>query len=173
MDRARDQALGARPGVRRERSHPAWQPTLGAWIEGTGVRFRVWAPETSVVEVVFDRLGPAPTTLEAFHDGTHGTWVPGVGAGARYTYRLDSGPALPDPASRCQPDGVHGASAVVDPSTFGWTDQGWAGATRADLVLYELHIGTFTPEGTFAAAARRLGHRDQRGLRRRPASGLR
>jgi maltooligosyltrehalose trehalohydrolase len=82
--------------------------------------------------------------------------VEGVGAGDRYRYRVDGAGPFPDPASRAQPDGVHGASAVVDAARFGWTDQAWAGVAPERLVLYELHVGTFTPEGTWRAAIERL-----------------
>jgi maltooligosyltrehalose trehalohydrolase len=77
--------------------------------------------------------------------------VPSVGAGARYLYRLDGYVERPDPASRSQPDGVHGPSEVVDPTEFEWTDGAWFGHTLADYVIYELHVGTFTDEGTFDA----------------------
>jgi maltooligosyltrehalose trehalohydrolase len=82
--------------------------------------------------------------------------LPQVPEGQRYAYRLDGGPERPDPCSLWQPEDVHGPSAVVRPDTFRWTDAGWKGVARPDLVLYELHIGTFTPEGTFAAAIPRL-----------------
>jgi maltooligosyltrehalose trehalohydrolase len=79
-----------------------------------------------------------------------------VPEGQRYAYRLDGGPERPDPCSRWQPDGVHRPSAVLFPERFPWTDHGWAGLPREDLVFYELHVGTFTPEGTFDAVRRRL-----------------
>jgi maltooligosyltrehalose trehalohydrolase len=81
---------------------------------------------------------------------------PDVPDGQRYAYRLDNGPERPDPASLWQPDGVHGPSAVFRPERFAWTDHGWAGVCREDLVIYELHTGTFTPEGTFEAIIPRL-----------------
>jgi maltooligosyltrehalose trehalohydrolase len=77
-------------------------------------------------------------------------------SGQRYAYRLDGGPDRPDPCSLWQPDGVHGASAVVFPAEFNWTDASWLGVRREDLVFYELHVGTFTPEGTFDAVIPRL-----------------
>jgi maltooligosyltrehalose trehalohydrolase len=77
--------------------------------------------------------------------------VDGLEPGARYSYRLDHGDPRPDPASRFQPDGVHAASQIIDPSTFPWTDQTWKGAVLRDTVVYELHAGTYTYEGTFAA----------------------
>src|SRR5205085_10584111 len=80
-----------------------------------------------------------------------------AGAGTRYRYRLDGGDAFPDPASRAQPDGVHDPSEVVDSTDFAWTDGDWKGVAMEDLVVYELHVGTFTPEGTFESAISRLG----------------
>src|SRR5262249_44460901 len=79
--------------------------------------------------------------------------VPSVGAGTLYRYRFDDDPAsFPDPASRAQPFGPHGPSQIVDPSMFAWTDQSWRGLRLEGQVLYELHVGTFTPEGTWRAA---------------------
>ncbi len=77
-------------------------------------------------------------------------------AGDDYRFVLDDGRRFPDPCSRCQPEGVRGPSRVVDPAAFAWTADGWTGLRRDALVIYELHVGTFTPEGTFAAAAGRL-----------------
>jgi maltooligosyltrehalose trehalohydrolase len=133
-----------------------WRPTLGAWLEPRGVRFRVWAPDAKAVRVIFERPGRKGVSLERFIDGTFGTLVAEAKAGDRYRYELDGGNAFPDPASRFQPEGVHGPSEIVDPHRFTWTDSGWPGVPRDDLVLYELHVGTFTPAGTFSAAAQRL-----------------
>ena len=74
----------------------------------------------------------------------------------RYGYRLDGVGPFPDPASRYQPEGVHGPSQIVDAGSFAWDDRSWHGIPRSDLVIYELHVGTFSPEGTFAGAADRL-----------------
>jgi len=82
--------------------------------------------------------------------------VDGIQLGDRYFYRLDGGDSRPDPASRFQPDGVHKASQVVDPSTFSWTDQSWKGVALRDSVFYELHVGTYTREGTLSALIRHL-----------------
>jgi maltooligosyltrehalose trehalohydrolase len=82
---------------------------------------------------------------------------PEVPPGQRYAYQLDGGPERPDPCSLWQPEGVHGPSAVVRPDRFRWTDHGWSGVARGELVFYELHVGTFTPEGTFEAVMPRLG----------------
>src|SRR5262249_29310787 len=78
------------------------------------------------------------------------------GPGDRYRYRVDGRGPFPDPASRFQPEGVHGPSEVVDPHAFAWSDAGWHNVPREDLVLYELHVGTFSPEGTFAGVEAKL-----------------
>jgi maltooligosyltrehalose trehalohydrolase len=122
-----------------------------------GVRFRVWAPSTSQLALVIHD-GRAAGTHEMPRDG-EGVFdliVDGAAAGDRYAYRLDTGDVRPDPASRFQPDGVHGPSQVIDPCAFRWTDDRWRGRPPGDRILYELHIGTFTPEGTFEAAAAKL-----------------
>jgi len=95
--------------------------------------------------------------LSAETGGYFSAAAPEARAGKRYRFRLDADDRLyPDPASRFQPDGPHGPSQVVDPSTFIWTDDNWPGVTPAGQVLYEMHVGTFTPEGTWDAAAREL-----------------
>ncbi|HEU0014046.1 MAG TPA: malto-oligosyltrehalose trehalohydrolase, partial [Longimicrobium sp.] len=134
-----------------------WTP--GARIVPGGVELRVWAPASRRVDVVVygpdaERVAP----LDAGQDGWFAGVVQGIGAGARYKLRLDEGDAFPDPASRAQPEGVHGASEVVDPAAFRWTDDGWRGLDPDGLVIYELHVGTATPEGTFDALIPRLDH---------------
>jgi maltooligosyltrehalose trehalohydrolase len=129
--------------------------TWGARIEPGGVRFRVWAPDARTVEVVPEG-STARHAMQPEPDGVFEAIVPGLGAGDRYRLSLDGGPPMPDPASRFQPEGVHGPSQVVDPEAFAWTDDRFPGVPLEDLVLYELHVGTFTPEGTFSAAAARL-----------------
>jgi maltooligosyltrehalose trehalohydrolase len=137
-----------------------WRPSLGAWPEAGGVRFRVWAPERRTVALVLEVPGKEPTApaLERDRDGYWSALVPGLPAGALYRYRLDGEGPFPDPASRFQPEGVHGPSRVVDPSRFAWQATGWTGISLEDLVVYELHVGTFSPEGTFEGAASRLEH---------------
>jgi maltooligosyltrehalose trehalohydrolase len=121
--------------------------------DGT-TNFRVWAPKCRRVAVVVEN----GATIEL--KSQPGGYFAGSGlatAGARYRYRLDDDPTLyADPVSRFQPDGPHGPSQVVDPAAFKWTDAGWQGLKPAGQVFYELHIGTYTREGTFAAAAREL-----------------
>jgi maltooligosyltrehalose trehalohydrolase len=137
----------------------AWCPSLGAWPEGEGVSFRVWAPRATTLEVVVER--PDAETLVAplskAFDGSFRGLVPGARAGDRYRYRVDQRGPFPDPASRYQPEGVHGPSQVVDPREFPWSDADWQGIGAEELVIYELHVGTFSPEGTFEGAAKRLG----------------
>ncbi len=133
-----------------------WRPSLGAWVEGAGVRFRVWAPERRRVEVVVEGEDAASVSLDRDASGYWEGLAPRLGSGALYRYRLDGEGPFPDPASRFQPRGVHGPSQVVDPGTFAWTDGGWSGVALEDAVVYELHVGAFTPRGTFAATAERL-----------------
>jgi len=132
---------------------------IGAEATPEGVRFRVWAPIRKRVEVVFEEAAeewPVEFDLTPEEDGYFSGLVPQAGAGALYRYRLDGGDAFPDPASRFQPQGPHGPSQVVDPSSFEWTDRDWKGIGRDGQVIYEMHVGTFTPEGTWEAAAREL-----------------
>ena len=131
---------------------------FGAEVVDGGARFRVYAPKRKRVEVVIESgpLAGRAAPLDRAGDGWFSGFVAEVRSGIRYRYRLDGGDAFPDPASRFQPDGPHGASEIVDPNTFAWTDQAWRGIELAGQVLYELHIGTFTKEGTYAAAMREL-----------------
>ena len=122
---------------------------LGAVLYETGTTFRVWAPRCRAVEVVIE--GRRPTPLNSRADGLFELALPGVGPSTRYQYRLDGERYRPDPASRHQPEGVHGPSVVVDGAGATWTDQGFRGHALADLVFYELHVGTFTAAGTFEA----------------------
>ena len=130
---------------------------FGAEVTLTGTRFKVWAPKHGQLSLhLTDRAEPVP--FESLDDGWHRVEVEGVGAGARYGIVLPDGTVVPDPASRYQPDDVHGFSEVVDPSAFPWTDRDWIGRPWEEAIIYELHIGTFTPAGTFRAAMERLDH---------------
>jgi malto-oligosyltrehalose trehalohydrolase len=136
----------------------AHEMPFGAAVAGDGsVRFRLWAPAAAQVGVV---LGDGERTLamEPMADGWHGARVAGLAPGTTYAFRVDEGEPVPDPASRFQPRDVNGPSAIVDPRAFEWPDGAWRGRPWHEAVLYELHIGTFTPEGTFAAAEARLDH---------------
>ena len=145
------------------RHHPGartWTPSLGAWPGPDGIHFRVWAPDRTSVELVLTSQN-APsvrTVLSPAADGMFTGVVSGAVPGTRYQYLLDGDGPYPDPASRFQPEGVHGPSAIVDPRVFRWSDEGWRGIPLSATILYELHVGTFTPEGTFAAAAERLSY---------------
>lgn len=122
---------------------------------GAGTHFRVWAPAVREVTVVFED-GARALHLEHERGGYFSGLSAQAGPGTRYRFRLDGKEAFPDPASRWQPEGPHGPSEVVDPDAFAWTDQAWRGVTPRGQVLYEMHVGTFTPEGTYAAAERHL-----------------
>lgn len=129
-----------------------WPLDLGACVLGaSSVRFRVWAPRASTVGVhVLGRDGPpAPLTAsdDGYFEGTVADTVPGM----RYRYVLDGRVERPDPASRFQPEGVHGPSEVVDPNEFQWSDAHWRGRPLDRMIIYELHVGTFTTAGTFEA----------------------
>jgi maltooligosyltrehalose trehalohydrolase len=132
-----------------------------------GVHFRVWAPQRRRVEVVLEstdhREGPA-VALEIEAGGYFSGRVPAAHPGSRYRFRLDEGQAFPDPASRFQPEGPHGPSQVIDPGRFPWKDRGWKGLKLPGQVIYELHLGTFTPAGTWEAAAQRLPELAQTGV---------
>jgi maltooligosyltrehalose trehalohydrolase len=115
--------------------------------------FRVWAPRRQSVEVVLEGGGGGELAAEG---NGYFSLTASAPAGARYRFRLDGAAALyPDPASRFQPEGPHGPSEVIDPA-FAWTDGGWPGVGPRGRVVYEMHVGTFTPEGTFRAAAGQL-----------------
>ncbi len=125
---------------------------------GGGVHFRVWAPAspTAAIELQPRDGGAARTVaLTSEADGYFSGLVAEARVGDRYKVRVATG-AFPDPASRFQPDGPHGASQVVDPNGFAWTDRNFRARPERNLVLYELHLGTFTPEGTWRAAQERL-----------------
>jgi maltooligosyltrehalose trehalohydrolase len=124
-----------------------------------GVHFRVWAPKRTRVEIVLEGGSGAGATLLCKQEagGYFRGQAPQAGTGTLYRFRLDGGPDLyPDPASRAQPAGPHGPSQVVDPSTFAWSDAAWSGVGPAGQIIYEMHVGTFTPEGTWAAAMAEL-----------------
>lgn len=131
---------------------------IGAVVKKDGrCLFRVWAPLRK--DVSLRLLSPAARRL-AMHRDEQGYWevlADGVTPGTQYQFELDRGLLRPDPASRSQPEGVHGASATVDHAAFFWQDGAWKGLSPAEMIMYELHIGAFTPEGTFDAAALRLG----------------
>src|SRR6185437_12813460 len=124
---------------------------------GGSVLFRVWAPAAKRVGLVLiDGESRREVAMQAEDGGYHRHEEADVPEGRRYAFRLDGGPERPDPCSLHQPEGVHGPSAVVRPDRFRWTDGGWKGVSREDLVFYELHVGTFSPEGTFEGMIPRI-----------------
>jgi maltooligosyltrehalose trehalohydrolase len=147
--------IGRDTGVGVDRG---WRPTLGACFDDAVVSFRVWAPTRNQVELVLDPLGAARRCerLQRSGGGTFAGTFDAVKPGDLYMYLLDGDGPYPDPCSRYQPQGVHGPSAVVDPSKFEWSDHGWQGVRLERAVIYELHVGTFTPAGTFAGVAEQL-----------------
>jgi maltooligosyltrehalose trehalohydrolase len=129
---------------------------VGAEALTEGTDFRVWAPYRKRVEVILN--GSWNVSLDRDSGGYFSGFVKGACAGTLYQFRLDGGPSLcPDPASRFQPEGPNGPSQIVDPSTFQWTDNAWRGLHLPGQVIYEMHIGTFTKEGTWRAAQQQLG----------------
>jgi len=128
---------------------------VGAELESPGsANFRVWAPKRKRVSVVMERGGGHELVGEG---NGYFSGLAGVGARSRYRFQLDDDVTLyPDPCSRSQPEGPHGPSEIVDPSSFKWSDQTWRGCSVHGQVIYELHVGTFTSEGTWAAAAEQL-----------------
>lgn len=139
----------ARRILRREQ-----EMKFGTVLLDEGVRFRLWAPYCDRAEV---EIGEERTAMAAVERGWHQVDVPRAAPGTRYRFVLDNGKRVPDPASRFQPEDVDGPSEVIDPLAFAWTDAGWRGRPWEEAVIQEIHIGTFTPEGTFAAAAEKLG----------------
>jgi maltooligosyltrehalose trehalohydrolase len=133
-----------------------WHPRLGATVLPRGTAFRVWAPDASLVSVVREGHDDAP--MEKSPEGYFSATLSDCHPGDLYRFSVDGMGPFPDPASRYQPQGVHGPSQVIDPSAFVWRDGHWKGVVREDLILYELHTGTFTQEGTFQSAASKLAN---------------
>ena len=131
---------------------------FGAAVDDDATRFRLWAPGAREVAVVLGLDDASARPLASLPDGWFEAHVAGVRAGTRYAFRIDGGRLVPDPASRSNPYGVHAPSAVVDPWDYDWQAAGWRGRPWEEAVLYELHVGAFTPAGTFAAAADRLAY---------------
>lgn len=145
--------MSAQPAVRRAHRMP-----FGAEARDDGsTRFRLWAPAARSVELWLpDRRQGFAMSRDA---AGWAEWVTrDAPPGSRYSFRIDGELLVPDPASRYQPDDVHGPSEVVDPSAYAWTDAEWHGIAPERLVFYELHVGTFTPQGSFQALAERLDH---------------
>ena len=124
-----------------------------------GVDFRVWAPQHKKVRIVLENEPDSPATKELNDEGNEyfSLSIADAVAGTRYRFELDELPGrFPDPASRFQPDGPHGPSQVIDFHAYGWTDRGWPGVKLEGQIIYELHIGTFSKEGTWDGAKKEL-----------------
>jgi maltooligosyltrehalose trehalohydrolase len=138
---------------------------IGAEVQGGQTHLRVWAPRCRRVAVAVDGAGGPGIALRAEENGYFSGPATGLTSGGRYRFRLDDQETLyPDPASRFQPEGPSGPSEVIDPRTFEWTDRDWPGVPRHGQIIYEMHVGTFTTEGTYAAAAARLESLGQLGV---------
>lgn len=135
-----------------------WHPSIGAWREGEKTKFRVWAPEARQIALLVETAAGQTLCLglRKSADGYFDAATADAKPGDKYQYQIDGRGPFPDPASRAQPRGVHGPSQIVDPASFEWSDANWEGIALEDVILYELHVGTFTPKGTFAGAAEKL-----------------
>ena len=132
---------------------------FGAEVCADGVRFRLWAPRAR--NVLLSIEGPEPERagipMVAEPEGWFSLSTDRAAAGTRYRYVVE-GMTVPDPSSRFQPEGVHGASEVIDPTGYRWHDAGWRGRPWEEIVTYELHVGTFSRGGDFAGAIDHLDH---------------
>ena len=132
---------------------------FGAQLQADGVRFRLWAPKAKKVALCLDEHRPGPCLpMRAAEGGWFELSVAEAAAGTLYRFEIDGGLRVPDPASRFNPQDAHGPSMVVDPRAFEWTDAQWRGRPWHETVLYELHVGAFSPQGTFAGVEAKLDY---------------
>ncbi len=132
---------------------------FGAQFRDGATRFRLWAPGCEAVHLELGREAPRSIEMTREAGGWHTLTLDEARPGDAYAFRVRAdSPAVPDPASRFNPWDVDGPSMVIDPFAFEWDDEGWRGRPWSEAVCYELHVGTFTPEGTYAGAARRLDY---------------
>ena len=130
---------------------------FGATVQPAGgVLFRLWAPAARRVDLCLEGLAELP--MQGREAGWFELFVADAAAGSRYRYRIDGGLRVPDPSSRYNPDDVHGPSEVIDPAAFLWQDGEYCGRPWFEAIIYELHVGTFTPAGSFAAVEARLDY---------------
>src|SRR5690242_8138686 len=129
--------------------------SFGAELASEGVHFRLWAPRAAAVALRLEGAGERPMSRE--DEGWFSLTTTEAQPGRRYRYVVD-GQAVPDPASRHQPEDVHGPSEVIDPRAYEWRDDAWRGRAWQEIVLYELHTGTFSASGDFRGVARHLDH---------------
>lgn len=134
-------------------------------LEDGQIRFRLWAPAAKNILLCLERPGPELTLpMQPLPDGWFECVTNRTKPGSHYRFQLDTGMRVPDPASRFNPDDVHGASQVIDPAAYAWRDDGWRGRPWEEAVIYELHVGAFSPEGTYAGVKRRLDYLVELGI---------
>ena len=133
---------------------------FGAELHQGGVTFRFWAPAAKRVEIMLDRAHPMPALAEGWFETT----IPDLRAGTLYKYRIEGEIEVPDPASHFQPRDVLGPSEVIDHERFEWRNREWRGRPWQEAVVVELHVGTFTPGGTFRSAIEKLDHLVETGM---------
>ena len=136
---------------------------FGAELRTDGVAFRLWAPKALRVDVYLE-VEKQCLPLAKLEDGWFELIVPQASAGTRYKFQINDHDRVPDPASRFQPEDVHGPSEVIDPHAFDWNDDAWRGRPWEEAAIYELHVGTFTPEGSFRAAEQKLDYLRELGI---------
>lgn len=137
---------------------------FGAALESDGcVRFRLFAPSAEHVQVALDGL-EQPLAMAAAGGGWHELTTSAASPGSQYRFLLPDGGSVPDPVSRYQPRDVHGSSEVMDPAAYRWHDSAWRGRPWTETILYELHVGTFTEQGTFRAATEKLDYLAELGV---------
>jgi maltooligosyltrehalose trehalohydrolase len=128
-------------------------------VDGGTIRFRLWAPAAHRVELCLaNREKPSCLSLDRSDGGWFELTTNQAAPGSQYSFRIDGVRQVPDPASRFQSHDVHGPSEVVDPDSFDWRDHSWHGRRWEEAVIYELHVGAFTPLGTFSAVCDRLDY---------------
>ena len=130
-----------------------------------GVRFRLWAPAARTVQLLLhEKNSTGEREMNPLEDGWFERIEPGARAGTLYRFRINGGQVVPDPASRFQPQDAEGPSEVIDASSFRWKDNAWRGRDWREAVIYELHVGTFSPKGTYAGVAEKLQHLKDTGI---------
>jgi maltooligosyltrehalose trehalohydrolase len=137
--------------------------TLGAVPAAGGCRFTVWAPRAQGLQLPIVEPHERLLEMQALDRGYYPADLEGLLPGALYTYRMQDGRERADPPSRLQPQGVHGSSQVADPA-FSWEDGAWHGLSVSKYIIYEIHTGTFTPEGTFDAVLPHLDYLSELGV---------
>lgn len=131
------------------------EESFGAFVTREGIDFKVWAPSTAQVDVIVHGETPLQIPMRAMGNGVFCAQIAKLKASIEYQFQID-GQRYPDPYSRFQPHGPHGPSMAVDTRAYGWRDRDWRGISLQGQIIYELHVGTFTKEGTFDAAAEKL-----------------